>query len=188
MNGTAELLRELRLRGMVANTDALTADALIADGLAVRRGKFLTLTPHGRDVHDREARLPDGSEEEREARHAYDTFLPMNQELLQICTDWQVRPGGVTNDHRDVKYEWDVIDRCNALDERAGPVVRHLGKAVERFSVYRPRLRDALRKVEDGDHEWLVSPRCDSYHTVWMQLHEDLLLALGRSRNAEATI
>lgn len=186
MNDATELLHELRLRGMMTDTDGAAAEQLIADGYAVRKGAFLALTPEGRAVHDRAARLAAGSDEEREAEHAYDTFLPLNQELLQICTDWQLRPGGVTNDHTDVKYDWGVIDRCKALDERAGPVIRHLGKSVERFAPYRPRLRDALRKVEEGEHDWLVSPRCDSYHTVWMQLHEDLLLALGIARTDEA--
>ena len=46
---------------------------------------------------------------------------------------------------------------------------------------YRARLRRPPASNE-GDHEWLTSPRIDSYHTVWMQLHEDLLLALGKNR------
>ena len=37
----------------------------------------------------------------------------------------------------------------------------------------------------EGDTEWITSPSIDSYHTVWMQLHEDLLLALGRDRATE---
>ena len=45
--------------------------------------------------------------------------------------------------------------------------------------------RDAREKVEDGEHDWFTSPRIDSYHTVWMQWHEDLLLALGREREQD---
>ena len=47
-------------------------------------------------------------------------------------------------------------------------------------------MSDALKHVENGEHDWLVSPRIDSVHTVWMQLHEDLLLALGIARGDEA--
>ena len=36
-----------------------------------------------------------------------------------------------------------------------------------------------------GNAERFASPACDSYHTVWMQFHEDLLLATGRSRADE---
>jgi len=41
-------------------------------------------------------------------------------------------------------------------------------------------------RAEDGDHQWLASPMCDSYHTVWMRLHEDLLGFLGITREEEA--
>ena len=54
-----------------------------------------------------------------------------------------------------------------------------------RFGGYRPRLRAARERVAEGASDWLTSPRIDSYHTVWMQLHEDLLLALGRDRASE---
>jgi hypothetical protein len=52
--------------------------------------------------------------------------------------------------------------------------------------VHEQRLRFALRQVVDeGASDWFTSPRIDSYHTVWNQMHEDLLLALGRSRADE---
>ena len=49
---------------------------------------------------------------------------------------------------------------------------------------YEPALAAALARADAGDEAWVASPRCDSYHTVWMRLHEDLLLALGRERSA----
>jgi hypothetical protein len=48
-------------------------------------------------------------------------------------------------------------------------------------------LRAARRQVEAEEHDWLLSPRIDSYHTVWMQLHEDLLLGLGLQRTDEVS-
>jgi hypothetical protein len=56
---------------------------------------------------------------------------------------------------------------------------------VARFATYRPRLRAARVRVAEGETDWLTSPRIDSYHTVWMELHEDLLIALGRDRASE---
>jgi len=179
------LLHELRLRGLMPEFDDGLADTLCSGGLAQRKGAFLALTPEGRAAHATWARLEPGTEGEVAAQRAYAQFLPLNRALLQVSTDWQVRPGNVPNDHRDAPYDWEVIDRFVALDERAGPVVRRLGTAVDRFGGYRPRLREAVRKVQDGQHEWLLSPRCDSYHTVWMQMHEDLLLALGLDRATE---
>lgn len=179
------LLHELRLRGMVSAVACAAPDALCATGLAARKGTFLVLTSAGREANTQWARLPPGSEQESAARRAYDQFLAMNAEFLQISTDWQVRPGNVPNDHRDTEYDWGVLDRLAAIDERTGPILRRLGNEVERFAGYRGRLRDALRRVQDGEHDWFLSPTCDSYHTVWMQLHEDLLLALGLARADE---
>jgi hypothetical protein len=58
---------------------------------------------------------------------------------------------------------------------------------VPRFAGYEPRFDQALALLATGKREWFASPACDSYHTVWMQFHEDLLLATGRSRADEAT-
>ncbi len=66
-----------------------------------------------------------------------------------------------------------------------GNLLEGLGKIVPRFGGYRLRLTDALDKISD-DRAWLASPRCDSYHTVWMQFHEDLLTAVGVNRADEA--
>jgi hypothetical protein len=40
-------------------------------------------------------------------------------------------------------------------------------------------------RVSEGERDWLTSPRVDSYHTVWMELHEELLAALGLERGSE---
>jgi hypothetical protein len=116
---------------------------------------------------------------------AYEGFLPRNVELIRVCNDWQVRPGNVPNDHADTTYDWSVIDRLAAIDDRTGPLIRRLGRDLPDFDAYRPRLRAARAKVEDGDRDWFTSPRIESYHTVWMELHEHLLVALGIERAAE---
>jgi hypothetical protein len=48
--------------------------------------------------------------------------------------------------------------------------------------VYRRRLDDAYDKVLAGEHDHVSGARIDSYHTVWFELHEDLLRMLGRER------
>jgi hypothetical protein len=181
------LLHDVRLRGIVDDEGHGVAGTLIEAGLVVRARRGLRITTEGREVHATWARIEIGSDVEASVRRAYERFLPLNRELLQICNDWQVRPGGVANDHRDTRYDWGVLDRVRGLDERISPVVRRVAREVERFDVYRPRLRSALARVDEGEHEWLTSPRLDSYHTVWMQMHEDLLLALGVDRSSESS-
>jgi len=182
-----QLLHALRLQGKVPASSDLSEEreGLVAAGFAVLRRDVLVLTPAGRAEADARFCLV-GRPGQEHVQAAYDRFGPLNRELLAICTDWQVRPGGVPNDHRDSVYDWGVIDRLVTLDEQVGPVVRTLGKRVDRFVRYRERLREARRRVADGDADWLLSPRIDSYHTVWMQLHEDLLLGLGIQRSDES--
>jgi hypothetical protein len=181
------LLHEVRLRGKVEDPDDDRSRLLGAEGLTESRGGKLVLTRQGRKEHEQWARLVAGSDAERAARSAYEQFLPINTELLKVSTDWQLRNGNIPNTHHDKPYDWGVIDRLENLDERAGPIVRRLGTAIERFAGYRPRLREALKRVKAGENDWFVSPKCDSYHTVWMQLHEDLLLALGLDRASESS-
>jgi hypothetical protein len=182
---------DLRLRGVIVMTDdseqAELAGVLEDAGFATRRGAKLVATPAGREAHAAWARLEPDGEEFAIAERAYRSFLPLNRELLRLCHDWQVRAGSA-NPHDDRAYDWSVIDRLIELDERVGPVVRRMGRSVARFEPYRPALRDARRKVEAGESDWFASPRCDSYHTVWMRLHEDLLCATGAERNSEPAV
>jgi hypothetical protein len=181
------LLHALRIQGKVSvagRSDASGEVTLVAAGFATARGEMLVLTPAGRAEADARFCLV-GRPGHEHVASAYERFRPFNQTLLAICTDWQVRAGGVPNDHRDSVYDWGVIDRLVTLDEQIGPVLRTLGRRVDRFVPYRERMRAARRQVEDGQSDWLLSPRIDSYHTVWMQLHEDLLVGLGIQRGDE---
>ena len=178
------LLHEVRLRGVVERDEDIVEIRVVDAGLVARVPKGLRLTPAGREVHTEWARLPPG-ETEAAVERAYTRFLDLNRELIRVCNDWQVRPGGVPNDHRDPTYDWSVIDRLVVIDDRVAPILRTTASNVTRFGTYRPRLRSARERVHEGEHEWLTSPRIDSYHSVWMQLHEDLLLALGHDRASE---
>ena len=166
-------------------TDEVVEVRIVEAGMATRAPKGLRLTPAGRDQHTTWARVEIGSDTEAALERAYQRFLLLNQELIRICNDWQVRPGGSPNNHADPTYDWSVIDRLVTVDERVGPILRMTAERVTRFASYRPRLRHARERVNEGEQEWLTSPRIDSYHTVWMQLHEDLLLALGHERASE---
>jgi hypothetical protein len=152
--------------------------------MVLLRGANLALAPAGREAHAAWARLAPGSADEALARATYERFMVFNVEFLRICTDWQLKPGNQPNDHSDAAYDFKILERLDRLDERAAALIEPLGKVVPRFAGYRSRLTDALDKISE-DRAWLASPRCDSYHTVWMQLHEDLLSAVGVNRADE---
>lgn len=115
---------------------------------------------------------------------AYDRFLVLNPELLDICTAWQLRPvhgTGTANDHTDPVYDARVLDRLADLDQRAAVVCADLSAALPRFARYGVRLADALARVRSGAPDY-VTDSLESYHSVWFQLHEDLLATLGIPR------
>lgn len=117
---------------------------------------------------------------------AYQDFLELNPDVLDICTAWQMRSVDgtpVLNDHTDQAYDADVLARLAATDVRVQPICSRLADHLDRFSSYGPRLATALKRAEHGERD-LVADNLDSYHTVWFQLHEDLLVTLGLSRES----
>jgi hypothetical protein len=115
---------------------------------------------------------------------AYDGFLALNPQLLDLCGAWQIRSvDGVTsaNDHADPAYDARVLDRLTDLDRRAEVACAALFAAMLRFRRYRVRLGDALARARSGALEH-VTDSTASYHAVWFQLHEDLLATLDIPR------
>jgi hypothetical protein len=121
--------------------------------------------------------------------HGYRQFLSVNQTFLAVCTDWQMRDGPdgkrTLNDHTEAAYDAQVVSRLKEIDTTIQPVCDELTHAMTRFSGYAPRLTEALAKVEAGQQEWFTGALIDSYHTVWFELHEDLLATLGIARDSE---
>lgn len=194
-------LHALRLKGF-ADTEVVAAHSGIVDGddadavlqalreegLATRREGRITgwsLTAEGRALHHAlMAEEVDEAGVREDVRAAYKEFLGVNKELLAVCTDWQVSDGGV-NDHADAVYDKGVVSRLRDVHARIGPVCERLAGTLDRFAGYGPRLNNALERVEAGEAEWFTKPLIDSYHTVWFELHEDLLCTLGIERSKE---
>jgi hypothetical protein len=148
-----------------------------------------TLTPAGRALHAElvAAELKDcGCEADVEA--GYQEFLALNPRLLATASAWQLRQEDgkpVVNDHTDAEHDARVIADLRALHDTTTPLVSRLGSLLERFGRYEPRLSTAVERVEAGDQDWFTKPLIDSYHTVWFELHEDLLSTLGKERASE---
>ena len=91
----------------------------------------------------------------------------------------------VPNDHSDADYDADVIDRLGAQHERAQRPLGEFAELEPRLGEYTRRLEAAYDKVLAGDNDFVSGARVDSYHTVWFELHEDLLRMLGREREEQ---
>ncbi|HEV7887386.1 MAG TPA: hypothetical protein VGO92_07485, partial [Acidimicrobiales bacterium] len=178
--------------GVPADDAAVLLKDLAAEGLAVHREGRITgwsLTPAGRAEHGlRLGAEVDGAGCRDVVHEAYREFLAGNAEMLTVCTDWQMRAVDgepAVNDHSDGVYDNDVVTRLRGVDERVQPVCARLAAVLDRFAPYGPRLRTALERVEADEHDWFTKPVIDSYHTVWFELHEDLLCTLGIERSKE---
>lgn len=198
------VLHALRLRGTTA-ADAVaertSLELAVVDSVLVRcsgegwvqrhegRLSGWTLTAEGRREGQRRlAEQLDRAGTRAQVEDAYRRFLPLNLELLSICTDWQVRRRDgreVVNDHTDRAHDRAVLSRLAQLHESARPLTGDLAAALDRFAGYPPRLDLARTRVQAGQTDWLTKPVIDSYHTVWFELHEDLLATLGRERTQE---
>ncbi|HUN51824.1 MAG TPA: hypothetical protein VMU42_11930, partial [Candidatus Sulfotelmatobacter sp.] len=193
------LLRALQLRGF-AGIEQLAASLLAAvapvraamdalpAGLVATAPRGLHLTPGGRAwlaaALAEERRLVDPGE----AAGCYEAFVGHDGAFKQVVTDWQMRPVDGTlrpNDHADPIYDEAVLHRFAELHAAVDPLLRRLVALVPRLRRYGDRLAAAAASVAAGDTSMIASPLRQSYHTVWFELHEELIDLAGRDRASE---
>jgi len=179
---TRDALVELVIQGMHRGAASPEQQGLVDAGLAMAKGPLIMPTPEGSAAAQQLTRLPAGGDDEKALRPLFEKFLPVNHELREICSAWQLRPDGSANDHGDPAYDASVRDRLDDVDDTIGRILRRMAEIQPRLGNYRPALTAALEKLDDGDHGALTSPLSLSYHTVWMHLHQELLMLLGISR------
>ena len=116
-------------------------------------------------------------------------FLPLNRRFAEACTRWQVRPDRndpmARNDHTDWAWDEGVLRALGSVDTALRGLVDRLTSRLQRFDGYADRYTAALAKVDAGERRWVDDPEVDSCHTVWIQLHEDLLATLGIPRGSD---
>ena len=193
------VLQAVRLKGRVDPADlaatlgaelgdiAPVVERLTAAGL-LTEGATLRLTGSGSD------RLAALLAEEREdidpaaIAAAYGDFGAVNADFKRLVTDWQLKggPDGVPNAHDDADYDAAVLARLDDVHARTMPIVAAAAEQLPRLSAYATKLAAALDKVRAGETTWLTRPLINSYHTVWFELHEELIVAVGLTREEAA--
>ena len=76
----------------------------------------------------------------------------------------------------------DVADRLGAFHTDAAPLADQAAALAPRLAPYGPRLAQAVAEVAGGDTRYVAHPLVDSYHSVWFELHEELLHLAGLTR------
>ena len=145
------------------------------------------LTPFGRDEH-RIALAKDisGANVGKGLRSPYKSFLKLNEHFKSLCGAWQLK-NGEPNDHADSSYDQGVVQQLVGLNDKTVPVVTSMGAVLGRLAPYAPRLAATCTRVTIGETNMFTGVMCGSYHDVWMELHEDLILTQGINRASEGS-
>jgi hypothetical protein len=162
---THERLQDHESLGHVAHTEF----AGLAGWSLTDRGRR-----HGEQLLAAERNGTPGADDAVRAAHA--AFLPLNARLRSAVTDWQLRPGRAAA----------VLVELDALAQALVPLDRRLADALPRFGGYATRFAAALARARAGEPGWVDGTGLDSCHTVWFELHEDLIATLGLTRDGTA--
>jgi hypothetical protein len=190
------LLQAVRLKGRVRPVDlvaTLDEEAAVVDDTVkelteanlLTEGKAVRLSPEGR------ARLTELLIEERRGidgdafARTYDEFRGVNRDFKSLVAQWQLKDGE-PNDHTDADYDAAVLGRLDGVHQAVLPVLAAASRQLPRLDAYTAKLSAALEKIQAGDTSWFTRPIVDSYHTVWFELHEELIGAAGLTREDEA--
>ena len=190
------ILQAARMKGrlspeLAAASTGLDVDAASAvlaelrDAGLVKGEPSVRLTPEGRERLATLVAAERDDIDQTALSVLYGEFDDHNSDLKHIITDWQLRDGA-PNDHTDATYDGQIIARLVALDDSFTPLVDRMSATAPRLATYRARFANAIEQITAGDKGFVARPIADSYHTVWFELHEELIGLLGLSRAEEA--
>ena len=184
--GPEGLATALRCTGDAA-ADVL--DRLVADGLAEMAAGSFRLTADGKAIGHERITEDTARWGVDNALAALDGFLALDLRMKDTVTAWQMREVDGTqtfNDHTRPRLRRGgpgpsrgAPRGCVGLACAAGRGPAAPGRPTASASTH------AAAMAAAGDGKYMASPRVDSYHSVWFELHEDLILLAGRNRADE---
>ncbi|MDO8119772.1 pyruvate, phosphate dikinase [Isoptericola sp. b490] len=196
-----QLLRTLAIKGFgtaESLAQALAADAAVVESLleglvdadlATSEGGAAVPTDAGR-----ERGLALIAEDGRAAglvaaKALLDEFVPLDKLMKDVVQAWQLKSSSdgslVANDHCDHAYDAAVFRRVEALHEQTSEALSAHVDRFPRLGSYLGRLDAAAAQVAAEQGLFIASPRVDSYHGVWFELHEELINLSNTTRSAE---
>ena len=167
----AEILAELIAAGHVRHLEA--------------RGMY-SLLPAGRERQETMLASYAGEPTRQGLREPYEQFLTLNSAFKQLCTEWQMR-GDTPNDHSDADYDRGCVEQLATLTAAAAPVIDALAITTPRLARYQRRLEAAVNAVAEGATNRFTGVMCESFHDIWMELHEDLIVLQAIDRVHEGS-
>jgi hypothetical protein len=107
----------------------------------------------------------------------YEFFRKLNDELKQLCTDWQTRV--------EAQGPADFVGPLSLIDQQIQRILVEITPAAPHFAEYSRRFSRAFSNFASGSDSHLTGVLVDSYHNIWFECHECFFMTLGRSRKAE---
>src|SRR4051794_6309443 len=160
-------------------------DALVAGGRAEPGAGSFRLTDGGREDAVRLLEADTARWGADAAVAALDEFIALDHRMKEVVTAWQMKDAETLNDHADAAYDAAVLERLAMLHADVAARPPPIPAALPRIGRYTLRLDGAARAAAAGNGKFVASPRVDSYHGAWFELHEDLIRLAGRTRADE---
>jgi hypothetical protein len=142
------------------------------------------ITQEGKSVHQ-EMLAAEVKDAQGELGECYNRFLTVNDRFKRGCVQWQNASPPGRGDEPTALTSADICQLeswLTPLHNHVGAALTSLATSVPRFQRYGDRLTEAFARLRLGDRSALLKPMSDSYHDVWMEIHQDLLMSLGRRR------
>jgi pyruvate, orthophosphate dikinase len=176
---------------LLANSEHMRPllDHLVADGLVEADDDAFRLTRGGKRRGQSQLAADQRRWGKQSAETALDAFLAMDNRVKEAVTAWQLREvdgAQAINDHTDSAYDAGVLETLGGVHQAAIEWMSSLSQPPPGLRVYLLRLERALASARGGDWRFVASPRVDSYHGIWFELHEELILLAGKNRADEA--
>jgi len=193
-----ELILLVTLKGFCPRDAAIEIGRLDGDALAAKLAgldesldssspRFIKATDAGKARGDQIVAAHRDAMGLDAARDRLAAFHILNDDFKTLVTGWQMRPSDgapVFNDHSDPDYDAGILGRMPGLHRDTLAWLEAVAPQGP-LPFFRRRLETAFNRLQAGEAPYLASPKVDSYHNIWFELHEYLIRLAGMTR-AEA--
>lgn len=190
MQPELDVLQHLAMEG-IAETDDIaeatghpegavrdTLDSLEAEGFVEAEG-FWYLTDSGEDRLGTVCRQRFDAEELAALEDLLPRFETLDDRMKELAGEWQDLD---QSDRGPAAEPVDALEELHADLEALFTDLEADTRAI--YDPYLESLSDAVTRLRDGETAYFTATDVDSYHTVWFELHDDLLRTLGVERSA----
>ncbi|MGQ0679032.1 MAG: PEP/pyruvate-binding domain-containing protein [Actinomycetota bacterium] len=163
--------------GAAAGTVVESADRLRVQGMLVAAAGGWEASAAGREMVEREVAGLVRAHAPAFVALLHEFTAP-DHALKELVTEWQL-------DRTSADTGTLVARLRREVHPRAIRIIAQAARLVPRLYRYAQRLDEALVRLQSGDASFFAHPGVDSYHTIWFELHEELITIAGRTRAAE---